>query len=267
MARPDKIGLEYFTHDCDAAHDEKMESICALYGHHVAYSIIFRLYERIYRSGGKLDISDPSTMRILSRNVAKMTLPHFEKFLKVCQSFEIFDKLLYEEAKLLTSRGIIKRMEPIINKRLRMKELYEKKHAEKTLVSAAETPAETPQKPDRVEKSRVENITTLVDGLAATTKSVSKKTASAATLPARSKYHIAIDLFLKKYNETQGVAYIVTNWGKQTKNIKPVVDSIKPNEYKTALENFFESPKAAQVDYSLDFFISSINTWRPKADE
>lgn len=267
MARPEKTGFEYFPHDCDAAYDEKMEALCVLYGHHVAYSTIFRLYERIYRAGGKLDISAPETMRILCRNVAKMTLPHFEKFLKDCQSFEIFDKSLYEEAKLLTSRGILKRIEPIVNKRIRMKELYDKSRNTKTVVSAEETPAETmaETRQRKVKESKVKDITTVVDGAGAPqpmTDKDSKKPPSKVD-PA----HRAINLFLTKYTELTGKEYVITSWPKQTINMKRVIAVIGPVEFKKCLENYFDSPQGDNKSYSLDFFIASINNWRPAKDE
>lgn len=154
MSRPIKDGMEYFSHDCDASYDEKIESLCAIYGHHVAYSIVFRLYERIYRSGGKLVVSEPETMQILSRNVAKMSVNKFKKILESCMKLKIFDKVLYEEAKIITSKGILNRIEPIISKRMKMRELYENNNLSKIvsaaetpvsgIVSAAETPPETP---------------------------------------------------------------------------------------------------------------------------
>lgn len=165
MARPEKEGLDYFPHDVDASHDEKVEAICALYGHHVGYSIIFRLYERIYRAGGKLLVSDAETMLILSRNVAEMELKPFKTFINTCLTVGIFDKSMYNDAKILTSNGILKRCEPIISKRLKNKEMYENMKDSRDAsgrfqegfrkVSASETMSETPQ--SKVKESKVYN--------------------------------------------------------------------------------------------------------------
>jgi hypothetical protein len=153
MARPQKDGIDYFPHDCDASHDEKIESICAIYGHHVGYSVVFRLYERIYRAGGKLIVSDAETLQILSRNVAQMDPKNFTKFINSCLKIGIFDEKLFKASKILSSDGIIKRMEPIISKRNKMKDMYEKSKI-KDGVSTPISEAETLQKPHKGKNSR-----------------------------------------------------------------------------------------------------------------
>ncbi len=171
MARPPKPGIDYFPHDTDAAHDEKVESICALYGHHAGYSTIFRLYERIYRSGGELDISAAETMQILAKNTAEMDAETFKKFLASCATVGIFEKEALLKS-ILTSSGIKKRIAPIIQKRQRMANLYKKQ------VSAAETPAETPQ--SKGKKSKEKNIPFLL--FAETLKAKILETGSQAKL-------------------------------------------------------------------------------------
>lgn len=155
MARPSKEGIDYFPHDCDASRDEKIESLCAIYGHHVAYSIVFRLYERIYRGGGKLIVSEAETMQILARNVAEMDVCTFKKFLESCFKLDVLDITFFKNGGILTSKGIIKRMEPIMSKRIKMKEIYEKSQ-KKEGVSTPISEVETLQKPDKVKDSRVE---------------------------------------------------------------------------------------------------------------
>lgn len=155
MSRPKKDGLDYFPHDCDASHDEKIEAICALYGKHVGYSIVFRLYERIYRAGGSLNVSAAETMQILSRNYAEMDTETFKKFISSCLNLGIFDKNEYENNHLLTSDGIKRRVKPIIYKREKMAKMYQNQvSASETLPETTqETISETPQ--SKVKESKV----------------------------------------------------------------------------------------------------------------
>lgn len=155
MPRPHKKGLDWFQHDCDSSHDEKVESLCAIYGHHEAYSIIFRLFERIYRSGGRLDVSDAETIQILSRNLAKMDVPKFGRFLNSCTKVNIFDRKLYKENKILSSNGILKRVKPVIDKRKKMSAEYKANDIIKK-VSGRFSAAETTKEEKRREKNRKE---------------------------------------------------------------------------------------------------------------
>ena len=47
MARPQKEGMDYYPHDIDAANDEKIEALRAIYGNN-GYAFYFILLERIY---------------------------------------------------------------------------------------------------------------------------------------------------------------------------------------------------------------------------
>ena len=48
MTRPQKQGLDYFSHDTDASNDEKIEAMEAVYGL-AGHAFYFKLLERIYR--------------------------------------------------------------------------------------------------------------------------------------------------------------------------------------------------------------------------
>lgn len=151
MARPCKEGLDYFPHDVDSANDEKIETLCAVYGHHEGYSTYYRLLERIYRAGGKLNISVTEIRQKLARNCGHMTDDQFQKFLNTCCNIELFDKSQYEQG-FITSNGIQKRIAPVILKRHRAKELYEKSVTETTqkpLISVTENPPETTQSKEK----------------------------------------------------------------------------------------------------------------------
>jgi uncharacterized phage protein (TIGR02220 family) len=146
MARPYKTGLEYFPHDVDLSHDEKIEAIEALYGND-GYAMYCKLLERIYRNGGKLFISDAETMLILSRKCNISTIDLFKTMLNTMVKVGLFDENIFKATKALTSNGILKRVQMVENKREKNKQYYLSR------VSVAETVAESTQ--SKVKESKV----------------------------------------------------------------------------------------------------------------
>lgn len=147
MARPKKEGMDYFPHDTDAVNDEKIEALRLLYGND-GYAFYFILLERIYRTKhAELDISDAETIQILSRKVA-ISVDTFHKILETCLKRGCFDREEYEKRGILTSEGIKKRVAPVVEKRLKMRQKYGDGNK---IVSDAETK----QKPDKVKESKV----------------------------------------------------------------------------------------------------------------
>jgi hypothetical protein len=140
MARPKKDGMDYFPHDTDAVNDEKIEALRMLYGND-GYAFYFILLERIYRTANfELDVSDAETIQILSRKVG-VNEEVFEKILKTSLKRGCFDKVLYEERRVLTSSGIKKRATVVVEKRVKMRDKYSVDKDK--VVSDAETPQET----------------------------------------------------------------------------------------------------------------------------
>jgi hypothetical protein len=120
MARPRKEGLDYFPHDCDAASDEKVETLMYLHGAK-GYTFYFVLLERIYRSKTfELDVSDAETRQILSRKMV-ITIEDFDQILETAIRYKCFDQEIYHNHQRLTSEGIRKRAETVISKRERMR--------------------------------------------------------------------------------------------------------------------------------------------------
>lgn len=68
--------------------------------------------------------------------------------------------------------------------------------------------------------------------------------------------------FLDKYQHITSGEYI-TVWGKHCKLLQPVVKAIGPDEYEQCLDNYFTSTVGQDKKYSFDFFIASINSFRP----
>ncbi len=149
MARPQKMGLDYFPHDTDSSSDEKIEALMMLYGTK-GYTFYFVLLERIYRTSNfELDISDAETIQILSRKMA-ITTEEFEQILKSAIKHKCFDVEKYQNEHVLTSNGIKKRAGVVVEKREKMRVAYENRRKE---VSDAETGEETaPETPQRKEK-------------------------------------------------------------------------------------------------------------------
>jgi hypothetical protein len=150
MARPQKEGLDYFPHDTDACTDEKVESLMMIYGTK-GYAFYFIMLERIYRTSNcELDISDAETIQILSKKIG-INVEEFNQILKSSIKYKCFDKEIYEKNSILTSKGIKKRSQVVIEKREKMREQYTSKNNK---ISDAETIEETEQKPDKVKKRK-----------------------------------------------------------------------------------------------------------------
>ncbi len=144
MARPKKLGMDYFAHDCDASNDEKIEGLRALYGND-GYAFYFIMLERIYRSENfELDLSNADMKIILSRKIS-VQASLFEKILKSALNLNCFDKNAYETRHVLTSNGIKKRSEIVLDKRLKMQLQYKKNskskdnNLEETIVETNDT--------------------------------------------------------------------------------------------------------------------------------
>ncbi len=117
MARPIKLGMDYFPHDTDASGDEKVESLMMSHGP-MGYTFYFILLERIYRTdNGELIISEAETRQLLARKMF-ITIQEFDNLLATALKKGCFDKEVYESRGALTSHGIKKRYETVNHKRL-----------------------------------------------------------------------------------------------------------------------------------------------------
>jgi hypothetical protein len=151
MARPQKCGMDYFPHDTDALTDEKIEALRMLYGND-GYAFYFIMLERIYRTEHfELDVSDAETIQILCKKL-NVTEELFNKMLSTALKRGCFDADCYEKTKKLTSTGIKRRANVVIEKRIKSKNDYaERVSATET---QQETPTETPQKVHKGEERK-----------------------------------------------------------------------------------------------------------------
>jgi hypothetical protein len=120
MARGKKETFDYFPHDTDAAHDEKIEAMRALYGND-GYAFYFILLERIYKSNGILDVQNPSIRTALAQNITSDS-GLFDKMLGTAFDIQLFDKVAFDEQGILSSPAIERRVASVNGERLRKRE-------------------------------------------------------------------------------------------------------------------------------------------------
>jgi hypothetical protein len=117
MGRKPQVGLSFFPHDTNASNDMKLQYLvadCGLAGLGFYWFHIERIYQQ---NSFSLDISDPVTIQILCRYLA-INEQEYDRYLSICLKYELFDKKLCTDKKLLTSNGIQKRGKLVTSKRV-----------------------------------------------------------------------------------------------------------------------------------------------------
>lgn len=112
MARPKKQGLDYFPLDVNV--DNKIEILESEYGI-LGFGFIVRLFQKIYANGYYLEWNKYSS--ILLKKEIGMSKEEIDEFIKFCLEINIFDKKLYSQYNILTSRGIQKRYFTVCKRR------------------------------------------------------------------------------------------------------------------------------------------------------
>lgn len=124
MARPQKEGLDYFPHDVYASSDEKIEPLILLYGAK-GYAFYFLHLEYIYRHNNcELDISDAETREVICQKL-HINSEEYQQILQTCLKKGCFDKKYFDETGKLTSNGAKKRASSVLEKREKMRIVYE----------------------------------------------------------------------------------------------------------------------------------------------
>lgn len=104
MARKHKIGIDYFSHDVDMLQDKKVKLLKAKFGL-VGYAVYNRLLEEIYRDKGYfLKIDEDFTL--LFCDESKIDYEKFIVILNECIDKELFNKEIFEEFNIITSKRI-----------------------------------------------------------------------------------------------------------------------------------------------------------------
>jgi len=165
VARPRKDGLDYFPHDVDATTDPKLEPAILMYGA-AAYAFYFVHLEYCYRSADlSIDVSAAETgveMRAVIQQKLRISAVDYEKILQTLLRHGAFDAQTYSETGKLTSAGIHKRAEKVLQKR----EVEASRYAQK--VSVAEMGVETPQsitKKRTAQNSKKKNSNSLISSI------------------------------------------------------------------------------------------------------
>jgi hypothetical protein len=129
LARPTKLYLDYFSHDTDAVNDEKMEIFRSVYGND-GYAFYFIILERTYRTeNATIDLSKNVFVIGLAKKLM-ITTEKFHEMLETAFELEMFNRELYEAEKKLTSNGIQKRFEDVMNQRNQWKKKKSKDNQE-----------------------------------------------------------------------------------------------------------------------------------------
>lgn len=103
LARRTKIGIEYFSHDVDSISDKKLRLLKAKHGV-IGYGIYFLLLEEIYREGYYITTSEEFNILFVSEHNLDQNV--YIECLNDCIKFGLFDKEIYEECCILTSKRI-----------------------------------------------------------------------------------------------------------------------------------------------------------------
>ena len=107
MARPQKIGINYYPTDVDIVRDIKIQKLLRYHNGPAALGVLIALFSQIYSQRYYLEWEDDQRF-VLSRDL--YTEEDFiQEIINACLDFGIFDKNLYDEHRILTSHGIQQR--------------------------------------------------------------------------------------------------------------------------------------------------------------
>lgn len=119
MARPPKMGLDYFPLDVNFLNDLKTKKVVRSYGAS-AVAVALNIFINIYRDNGYYAQCDDDFIFIISDEL-KLEEEFVKNVIQKMVDVEFFDKNLYENHKILTSIGIQKRYILASGRRVRSK--------------------------------------------------------------------------------------------------------------------------------------------------
>jgi len=106
MARPQKVGLEYFPLDVDIDSDDKVAIIEAQHGM-IGFAIVIKLFMKIYADGYFYKWREREQLLFSSR--INVDINKVKEVVGDCVKWGLFDEKLYETHNVLTSKGIQRR--------------------------------------------------------------------------------------------------------------------------------------------------------------
>ena len=115
MARPKKEGIDYFSFDVDFFQDEKISAIAGEFGMKGEMAVI-KLLCAIYRNGYFAEWTDLLRMKML-KELPGVSADLLDKIVSRLARWGFFDKDLFENSGILTSKGIQRRYLEAVKRR------------------------------------------------------------------------------------------------------------------------------------------------------
>ncbi len=114
LARPQKVGVEYFPLDVDIDQDDKVAMVEALHGVE-GFGVAIKLMMKIYKEGYYYEWTEREQI-LFSRRV-NVDINRVNVIINDCIKWGLFDENLYNEHQILTSKGIQSRYLEIVKRR------------------------------------------------------------------------------------------------------------------------------------------------------
>jgi uncharacterized phage-related protein lin1244/lin1753 len=107
MARPTKLGLDYFPHDTHTDEDTALQLLEAEFGLD-GYAVYFKLLESIYAQGYAKQWGEDECL-LFAKKMGAVTVPKLSEIIKGCIRRSLFDEGVYNLFQILTSKAIQQR--------------------------------------------------------------------------------------------------------------------------------------------------------------
>lgn len=103
MAREQKQGLDYFSHDVD--YDSKLEIIIEMFGEK-GHGIINRIWQHIYKTNGYYIEYCDDELFMIKRKCSDASKQEIEEIIEAMVNKNLFSKKLFDKYKILTSKRL-----------------------------------------------------------------------------------------------------------------------------------------------------------------
>lgn len=107
MARPTKLGLDYFPHDTHTDEDTALQLLEAEFGLD-GYAVYFKLLESIYAQGYAKQWGEDECL-LFAKKMGAVNVPKLSEIIKGCIRRSLFDEGVYNLFQILTSKAIQQR--------------------------------------------------------------------------------------------------------------------------------------------------------------
>ena len=107
MARPTKLGLDYFPHDTHTDEDTALQLLEAEFGLD-GYAVYFKLLESIYAQGYAKQWGEDECL-LFAKKMGAVNVPKLSEIIKGCVRRSLFDEGVYNLFQILTSKAIQQR--------------------------------------------------------------------------------------------------------------------------------------------------------------